>query len=537
MPDFLYRTEDISLDELPDLFVETRQDRKVIDSLKSRTPTVLIGSRGVGKSFLLRIAQKELKKDFLQTRVFPVYLSFIRGSLLDSSERQRFSAWMLAKICSAIIRALKQEGLLLSNSSSVAVLSGGAKDLGSPQLTPIETVAEEFENSWKQNSPQVNTNAVPKVDDLKEALEDIGEELRIKRFVLLIDEAAHIFAPEQQRQFFTLFRDLRSSFLTCNAAVYPGVTSYGDSFQPHHDADMVNIDRDITSSEYVANMKEIVEKQSDSTTIKALAQNGQNFAVLAYASSGNPRILLKTVALASKVNSTEVNAVFREFYKNEIWAEHSKLSEKYRGHRKLIDWGRNFVEETVLPDLKIKNETKIEADKKTSAYFWIHRDAPTVVREAMKILAYTGIVRELDSSIKASRSEIGSRYMVNLGCLFALESVPASTAFAIATSLTLKRMTEFGQNFTAFQKLEYEKPLELDKDVPQALEDRLKKDIAVLDLTPWQKRKLREVNINSIGEALKADKAQLTSAYYVGERRASKAQNAALSAVLEYLSG
>jgi hypothetical protein len=59
----------------------------------------------------------------------------------------------------------------------------------------------------------------------------------------------------------------------------------------------------------------------------------------------------------------------------------------------------------------------------------------------------------------------------------------------------------------------------------------------VLDLTPWQKGKLREVGLNTIGEALKAEKAQITKAYYVGEIRASKAQNAAMSAVLEYLSG
>src|SRR5262249_8895659 len=150
---------------------------------------------------------------------------------------------------------------------------------------------------WRNPGGVVDGSAVPTVDDLKDALEDLTGELGLKRFVLLIDEAAHIFLPEQQRQFFTLFRDLRSHCVTCNAAVYPGVASFGDTFQPAHDAKMLYIDRDVLSADYVENMREIVEKQTeDSTTLKNIAQNGRNFAILAYAASGNPRLLLKTLA-------------------------------------------------------------------------------------------------------------------------------------------------------------------------------------------------------------------------------------------------
>ena len=85
--------------------------------------------------------------------------------------------------------------------------------------TEIEKIATLYEDSW-QSSPQLPSPSVlPSVDRFKEAIEDLKEALNIERFVLLIDEAAHIFLPEQQRQFFTLFRDLRSHCLTCNAAV------------------------------------------------------------------------------------------------------------------------------------------------------------------------------------------------------------------------------------------------------------------------------------------------------------------------------
>src|SRR2546430_11908856 len=52
-------------------------------------------------------------------------------------------------------------------------------------------------------------------------------------------------SPEQQRAFFTLFRDLRTAYLSCKAAIYPGVTAFGDTFQPAHDASMLVLDRDL----------------------------------------------------------------------------------------------------------------------------------------------------------------------------------------------------------------------------------------------------------------------------------------------------
>ena len=72
MADFFFRTEDIRPDEVLKYFVETTKDRQVVDALKNRNPVVLVGSRGVGKSFLLRVAQKELMDSFDANRIFPV---------------------------------------------------------------------------------------------------------------------------------------------------------------------------------------------------------------------------------------------------------------------------------------------------------------------------------------------------------------------------------------------------------------------------------------------------------------------------------
>ena len=94
---------------------------------------------------------------------------------------------------------------------------------------------------------------------------------------------------------------------TCNA---PGLGP--------HDATMLSLDRDVLGSNYVATMREIVEKQAESGLITEIARHGENFAILAYAASGNPRVLLKTIARAPRVAAQQVNEVIREYYRSDI---------------------------------------------------------------------------------------------------------------------------------------------------------------------------------------------------------------------------
>ncbi len=536
LTDFFYRTEDIAPKDVTKYFAETERDRAIIDSLKSRAPTVMVGSRGVGKSFLLRIAEQELLRDFDEDRNFPVYVSFVRSSLIRSNDPERFQRWMLARLCASAIRALEKKGLLGAVPRGIKLIAGS--NVGSKiEKTRIEEIAEQYEASYRDPTSDVNTDDIPTIEDFRDAFEDLSEELDITRFVFLIDEAAHIFLPEQQRQFFTLFRDMRSHCLVCKAAVYPGVTSFGDTFQPTHDASIVEIDRDVMASGYVEHMREIVEKQADARTQRNVVKNGKNFAILAYAASGNPRLLLKTLAEAPNVGSSEVNEAIRKFYRSNIWTEHTDLADKYVGHEELINWGRLFIEGSVLPAIKARNDTAISEERDTSAFFWVHRNAPETAKEALRILTYTGIVKEGESGIRATRSEVGRRYTVNLGCLFALETTPTRTAFEIAQNLSVKRMSEYGANHSIYAEIA---DLSLDTIEDESgfdLAPHLSKGVDVLDLTSWQKGKLHELGLTSVGEVLEASEADLKIAKWVGDVRARRMRNAAIASVLEYLSG
>lgn len=536
MNELYLRTEDIDDQELLDLCVETKQDRDIINLLKSRTPVILVGSRGVGKTFLMRVAMSELYNVFSEERVLPVYISFIKSSLIAVNKKGSFLQWMLSKICARIVSQLKKDGIIVEPNNSIDILSAGTFDVKTEPK--IATISKAFEESWRGKC-EIDESAIPTVEDVKDAVEEICDENNIKRIILFIDEAAHNFIREQQAEFFTLFRDLRCAKISCKAAVYPGVTAYGDIFQMSQDAISRTLNRLVLDEGYVDFMKRMVEKQiDDSGYLKELSRKGQVFTDLTYAASGNPRFLLNNIRSLEKFGTNEVNQCIKDFYRTNILRDHTALSSKYPNLRELIDWGRKFLEDSLLPELQKRNsEALATEDKPTSAFFWIHKDAPEPVKRAISLLEYSGLVIELNKGLRATGREVGTRYMVNLGCLFAIEANPLNVSHQIIEKLSIGRYIEYGMNSPVFNDIKDELQAIQDNDMAESLEIQISKDIDVLDLSYKMKEKLRKVGLNSVKDVLNAPEDKLKEAYYVGDKRARRMKQIALTSVYEYLIG
>lgn len=526
-----YRTEDFRPEEILDFYVETPGDDVIVSELKSRIPVILRGSRGVGKSFLLRVAEAQLNERWDHDRILPVYMTFSKAALLRLPAEESFLPWMCAKITTSIKRALRSKGIALDSQSALSELSRGSAAAGGVSLDD-RLVTEREQKFWKQGTPIEDASALTDTEELRQAIEDLCDDYEIDRVVLLIDEAAHVFVPNQQRQFFTLMRDLRSPYVSVKASVYPGATSFGPSFQPTHDATVRDVERDVMADGYAEAMRSIVLKQDPQGAEKA-AKNGAALDVLAYASMGNPRIFLKTFAEASPYRLNDFKDVLKNYYSEQIWSEHSSLAERYPGHRVLIDWGRRFIDEEVLPNLRDRNQDATAA----SSAIWIHRNAPQAVREALSLLSYSGIVQEGTPNIKATRSELGSRYVVNFGCHVSGATDPVGYGKKLHDSFTLKRMREFGSDHSAFLPLRKMDILEDPSSINLALKARLQESYEVLDLTAFQKAKLKELGAVTIQDVLETDEESFLGLHYVGPVRASQIHNAAQTAVVEYLSG
>ncbi|MFT6843265.1 MAG: hypothetical protein ACJASR_002041 [Psychroserpens sp.] len=532
MDNFYYRTESIHKDQLLNLFVESPIEREIINSFKSQSHIVLEGSRGSGKSFLMKVAQTEITNDFDNHPIMPVYVTFMQSALIHSSEPNQFYHWMLAKIVRETLKVLQKSGLVVSDYANSL--------LGTTEKNNLQEIVSKFEESYKKPYTGIDVDTLPELSEVIDAIEEICDENSVTRMVFFFDESAHVFRPEQQRQFFTLFRDFKSPYISCNAAVYPGVTHYGSSFEMTHDAIFKRIDRDLLSVNYVVEMEEMVLKQGGEVWAKSIKSQKELFNTLVFCAGGNPRLLLKTLDKCGKFNSASVNEVIRNFYRSDIWLEHTQLGEKYKGHKSIVDWGRSFIEDNVIPATISKNqERKSRGKSESTLYFWVSKDAPEQVKEALRLLNYTGIIRKYDSGVKATKSNIGDRFEIKFGCLISQYTSPISNSKEIISNVKLDMFTEYGQNNTSYSSLSISDIADFsDEEFLTSLQDQLNKPIYELDLTSWQKNKLSEINITRISDLLDATEEDLIAKLHqVGPIRARTMKNSATAELLESISG
>ena len=537
MSEFYLRTESIKQEDILKLSVVNSSDLNIINALKSSDPCLLEGSRGTGKSFLMRVAELEIEAE--SDSSITVFVPFNMSSLINTEDHLQFYHWMLAKTLKFLVNKLRKKGIVVSNITA-NLLSNDANENDADVEKSLKDIVKLFEDSYKGKS-QIDISALPDIEDVKEAIEAICEENSLDRVYFFFDEAAHVFRPEQQRQFFNLFKDLRSPYITCNAAIYPGVTYFGDSFELTHDCTYKKLERNIKDTDYLQYFKDIVFKQSDEKLRDDIDRNRDLFNTLAFSSGGNPRMLLKTLQDIAKFNTSSVNAVIKSFYREQIWQEHTELGEKYKGHQGVIDWGRDFLENTVIPTIETyNNNRKGKGIDESTIYFWMHKDSPEAVKEALRLLTYTGIIRKVDSSVRATRAELGGRYEVKYGCIISLESSPHNESADFYKNLSIKKFPEFGKNHTSYVNSEGIINIRNDnQQYEKSLNSMLGKSIDVLDLlTDWQKEKLKSAGIKTIGQLHgNTEENLIEKIYNVGPARARLIKNAATAELLEYISG
>ncbi|WP_271911084.1 hypothetical protein [Vreelandella alkaliphila] len=537
MTQIYLRTESIKSEDIKGLSVVNSEDLNIINALKSSEPCLLEGSRGTGKSFLMKVSEIEIEEE--DPKALPVFVAFNKSSLINTDDDLQFYHWMLAKTIKALANKLRKRGFSVS-SYSASLLSNDESDNSDSVEQDLKSIVKIFEDSYKGRS-HIDVSSLPDIEDVKEAIESICIENGLERVFFFFDEAAHVFRPEQQRQFFSLFKDLRSPYIICNAAIYPGVTYFGESFEVTHDCTYKKIERNIRDSDYLQYFKDIVFKQANEEIQQAFENQRELFNTLAFCAGGNPRILLKTVQDLEKVNTSSVNSLIKEFYRGRIWAEHTELGEKYKGHQEIIDWGRDFLEETVIPTIEKYNAVRKEKGvDESSIYFWVHKNCPEPVKEALRLLTYTGIINKIGSSVRATRSELGARYEVKYGCILSLEAKPHAESKHFYESLSTKKHPEFGKQHPSYTGIVGFSLVKTDDDQYKAsLKSMLEKPIDVLSLlTDWQKEKLKGAGILTIEDLHSKSEANLIeSIYSVGPVRARLMKNAATAELLEYLSG
>nr|WP_024838521.1 hypothetical protein [Clostridium sp. 12(A)] len=537
MSEALIRTEDLTPTEINDLFVETKIDRENIIALKSNQQLLLIGSRGTGKTMLLRKAEYELDSTFAKTKILPIYVSFATSAIYENTDLMKL---MINKILISLKIKLKEHGIIVHGNIF--------KPLIYEQQNPIVQKLESYIKAVELNktnddyttitSAIDDLNIVNNLDYFRAFISELCTEYNIEKIILMFDEACQIFAPNQQREFFNLFRALRSPLIICKAAVYPGLVSYG-TFQQFHDATTKKIERNILADDYKEKMREIV-KNNYPIEYNNMLKQGELLDTVIYCANGNPRFLLKSLNSILEGENTlktkKVTEVIKDFYRAIIWTEHTKLEERYIGHKKLIDWSRNFIENVVLKDIEKTNHNE---DNKAAICFAISRDAPETIKQAIKILEYSGIAK-LEAEATRFRKKVFDRYQLNYGLVLL---VGTSTNLAATSSQLLKRISlakfpNYSENssvFSGWESLICEETQNENSTV--ILESILHKSIDHLDISSKLLLRLKNSNIIIIKDIFEKEEKDLETIGYIGPVRSRQIYNHVLGAILEYISG
>ena len=362
--------------EFGNYHVFSNSDEQVIRRLIAAGPVLLRGPRGSGKSAYMRAAHMRIKNT--EKNIFSVYISLRHFPLLAAQPNE-----YLIVLIPYIAQLIQKE--IIDNQIEF-----------SEKFGPIKSVA-----------------------DLKEALGELGSRLN-NRIVLMFDDVAHIGRETSIAGFFDLFRTISSSVVSCKAAIYPGVTKFGDRFDFYSDATVVEAQRDERSSDFgdffskilILRYPTLLEKSE--IRLKPILPLLIGRAVL-----GNIRAFN---AFCTQLSSHKLISVpilgdeLKWLSSNYFYPALEELQTKLGAYAPML----NIAEEVAKIIFEDCGKQKINS-------IIIHREHAQRIGKVFEILEYTGFIakREASRSLWKTKSGRGPRYVLNLGPLF--EKIPGNT--------------------------------------------------------------------------------------------------------------
>lgn len=278
-------------------------EAKILRKLTQSGAKLISGPRGCGKTTLLLKAYYRLLSE---CEVIPVYVNFKHSLAMEplyvagDKGTFHFTQWVVMMIYEGLYKSLDDLGqsceLSVSRQQVRARISG----------------LEAMESS-------VGSFPVVGVAQVEEDVCRLLSQLDRQRCVLFMDDAAHAFSPDQQRDFFDIFRQIKSSAISPKAAIYPGVTSYSASFHVGHDAEEVDVWVKPDRTGYLEFMHKVIEGRFSPDVVNGLFRNRDHLDFICYASFGIPRAFLSI--LYALVDDERDTGGLRELKRASVLAE------------------------------------------------------------------------------------------------------------------------------------------------------------------------------------------------------------------------
>lgn len=384
---FEERAEFLSRGDLKQWTEITPDSKKVLAKLKAPGAKLLTGPRGSGKSTLLRAAYFDLLDG---EQVLPVYVNYARSLALEplfhhnANALAVFRQWVLMKIVSetaAAFRELDEE------------LPVDLSEMSSAAAGYVEALAVGGE-------PPALERAVSPARTIQ-LLEGWAAAIGRKRVVLLLDDAAHAFSSQQQREFFEIFREIRSSKVAPKAAVYPGITSYSPFMHVGHEAELIEAWSRPDSDDYLRTMRALVDRRLPAALVARLEGREELIDLLALASFGLPRGFLVMLSQLLGVEEDEEATPSRRGADAAVAAQasavrgiFSSLADKMPRYKRFVEVGSE-LERAMAQGLRTFNRQRKSSAK--GVVVGLADPLGSELSKVLEMLEYAGVVRNAGS--------------------------------------------------------------------------------------------------------------------------------------------
>lgn len=434
------RAESLTQEDVRKFFIDEAGEsvHRLLDSKQY----LVEGSRGVGKTMLMRYAETEADKDFLSKKILACYISFEdslkieRLKVTNAAEYNPFLQWTMAKILKALLDKISSLKIDKEEKEKVSLMNNLGKVFGTTyEIYSYKNLLEEYisiiETAQHKTSEDIRKLALQKLnvntEDMfkalnnpivfKRFLEKFCKDDNLCRLVFLFDEAAHTLSEQQQEEFFSFMKGLRSPRIACKAAVYPGISSYGKDFDYGHDARVLHLDRKPEDKEsYLNFFKKVLKKRtSEDKTWEELNKNQRVLEAFIIACFGNPRHLFLLVDEIDQAvpRKKYLPKIIKNYVDQNLWKYYLGLERRLERFKVPVETGYNFIINLVISNLRTQNNSWRKRKRpELSIYFAIENEIFDDLKNMLGVLIYSGILSERGQQ-SIGQNKYGKVYAVN----------------------------------------------------------------------------------------------------------------------------
>ncbi|WOO46562.1 hypothetical protein RY820_04850 [Bacillus subtilis] len=437
------RTESLNDDFIREYFIEYSKEK--VQRLVDSEQYLFEGSRGIGKTMLMKYATLKVNSSFGKDSILGVWISFEESIRLErikvlDTGIDPFLQWTMGKILYEVmvsITKLRPANIDKLNSRLSSIFGSTNKmdnyemyvDLLSDYINILETGDIEDNVILKNQVPSKSlSNILDNPNSFKKFLINLITDFNLERIVLLFDEAAHVFSYSQQEKFFSLFKALRDPRIACKAAVYPGITNYGKYFEKGQDAKELNLSWSAANEDDINYIKNILKKRIqdyDQNYWNKLTVNQDIIDTICICSNGNPRFAFHIIDDLENSGVFNQKSIQMQKVINSIrsvletkWKEFSTLKNRLIKYRDYIDVAENLVKEYLIPNLREWNNKRRAKKVKLSGGFYVSTRLYDKIPQVFEVLAYSNLITIDHTKKSIGQGHYGYFMSFNPGILY-----------------------------------------------------------------------------------------------------------------------